>query len=61
MKNKVIITGMKYEKGKIIITEAKHLDSNNNPTRNVAINEHFAISIKASIIQLDLEHLKEDY
>jgi len=61
MSKEIIITGMKIEKNRLIITEVKQVDSNGMPTRKVNLNEHFAVALKASIIQLDLEHLKEDY
>ena len=51
---------MKVEKGSIEISEAKIVDSNGNPTRSVAINESFAVALKASIIDLDLSHLKNE-
>ena len=50
---------MKVEKGSIEISEAKIVDSNGNPTRNVSINESFAVALKGSIINLDLSHLNE--
>lgn len=59
--SEIIITGIKIEKNRLIITEAKHVDNNGNPTKKVSINEHFAVALKASIIQLDMDHLKEDY
>ena len=59
--SKILITGMAIEKNRIVIKEAKHVDNSGKPTRAVAINEAFAIALKASIIELDLEHLKEDY
>lgn len=52
---------MKIEKNRLIITEAKHVDENGNPTRSVAINEAFAVALKASEISLNLEHLKSDW
>jgi len=59
--SEIIITSMSIKKGTIEIKEAKFVDSNGMPTRKVNLNEHFAVALKASIIQLDLEHLKEDY
>ena len=50
---------MKVDKNKIEISEAKIVDSNGNPTRNVSINESFAVALKGSIINLDLSHLNE--
>jgi hypothetical protein len=41
----IIITGMKIEKNQIVITEAKQVDDDGNPTRKVSINEHFAIAL----------------
>ncbi len=61
MSKEVIITGMTIKKGVIEITEVKQVDSNGMPTRKVNLNEHFAISLKASIIDLDMDHLKSDY
>lgn len=58
---KITITGMKIEKNRLIITEVKLLDENGNPTRSVAINEAFAVSLKGSEISLNLEHLKSDW
>lgn len=52
---------MSIKKGTIEIKEAKFVDSNGMPTRKVNLNEHFAISLKASIIDLDMDHLKSDY
>jgi hypothetical protein len=57
----IIITGMKIEKNQIVITEAKQVDDDGNPTRKVSINEHFAIALKASVIELNLDHLKKDF
>ena len=51
---------MKVDKNKIEISEAKIVDANGNPTRTVAINESFAVALKASIIDLDLSHLKNE-
>ena len=51
---------MKVDKNKIEIFEAKIVDSNGNPTRNVSINESFAVALKGSIINLDLSHLKNE-
>lgn len=56
----ILITKMKVDKNKIEISEAKIVDENGNPTRNVAINESFAVALKASIIDLDLSHLKNE-
>ena len=58
--SKILITKMKVEKGSIEISEAKIVDANGNPTRNVSINESFAIALKGSIINLDLSHLKNE-
>jgi hypothetical protein len=57
----IIITGMKIEKNQIVITEAKQVDDDGNPTRKVSINEHFAIALKGSVIELNLDHLKKDF
>lgn len=57
----IIITGMKIEKNQIVITEAKQVDDDGNPTRKVSINEHFAIALKGSVIDLNLDHLKKDF
>tara|TARA_Y100001937_G_scaffold115696_1_gene166798 strand:+ start:231 stop:416 length:186 start_codon:yes stop_codon:yes gene_type:complete len=56
----ILITKMKVDKNKIEIFEAKIVDSNGNPTRNVSINESFAVALKGSIINLDLSHLKNE-
>lgn len=58
---KVLITGLRIEKNKLTITEVKHLDDNGNPTRSVAINEAFAVALKGSEIELNLDHLKSDW
>ena len=58
---KITITGMKIEKNRLIITEAKHIDDNGNPTRPVAINQAFAVALKGSEIELNLDHLKSDW
>lgn len=52
---------MSIKKGTIEIKEAKFVDSNGLPTKKVNLNEAFAVALKASIIQLDLNHLKPDY
>ena len=52
---------MKIEKNQIVITEAKQVDDDGNPTRKVSINEHFAIALKGSVIELNLDHLKKDF
>lgn len=57
----VTITGMSIKKGTIEITEVKFVDSNGFPTKKVNLNEAFAVALKGSIIQLDMEHLKDDY
>jgi len=61
MSKEVIITGMKIEKNRLIITEVKQVDSNGMPTRKVNLNEHFAVALKGTIIDLDMDHLKSDY
>lgn len=55
----ILITKMKVDKNKIEISEAKIVDENGNPTRSVAINESFAVALKASIIDLDLSHINQ--
>ena len=55
----ILITKMKVDKNRIEIFEAKIVDDNGNPTRNVAINESFVVALKGSIIDLDLSHLNE--
>ena len=56
----ILITKMKVQKNTIEISEAKIVDDNGNPTRNVAINESFAVALKGSIIDLDLSHLNNE-
>jgi len=57
----IIITSMSIKKGSIEIKEAKFVDANGLPTKKVNLNEAFAVALKASIIQLDMDHLKPDY
>jgi len=57
----IIITSMSIKKGVIEIKEAKFVDANGLPTKKVNLNEAFAVALKASIIQLDMDHLKDDY
>jgi len=52
---------MSIKKGSIEIKEAKFVDANGLPTKKVNLNEAFAVALKASIIQLDMDHLKPDY
>jgi len=52
---------MSIKKGVIEIKEAKHVDQNGNPTKAVALNESFAVALKGSEIELNLDHLKSDW
>jgi len=59
--SEIIITSMSIKKGIIEIKEAKFVDANGLPTKKVNLNEAFAVALKASIITLDMDHLKEGY
>jgi hypothetical protein len=57
----ILITSMSIKKGTIEIKEAKFVDSNGLPTKKVNLNEAFAVALKASIIDLDMDHLSDNY
>ena len=56
---KVIITKMSIAKGKIEIGEVKIVDDQGFPVRSIALNEQFAIALKGSIIELNMDHKNE--
>jgi len=51
----IIITSMSIRKGTIEIKEVKLVDQNGMPTRKIALNEQFAVALKGTIIELNME------
>ena len=51
----IIITGISIKKGSIEIKEVKLVDQNGMPTRKIALNEQFAVALKGTIIELNMD------
>jgi len=51
----IIITSMSIQKGTIEIKEVKLVDPNGMPTRKIALNEKFAVALRGTIIELNMD------
>ena len=51
----IIITSMSIQKGTIEIKEVKLVDPNVMPTRKIALNEQFAVALRGTIIELNMD------
>lgn len=51
----IIITSMSIQKGTIEIKEVKLVDPNGMPTRTIALNEKFAVALRGTIIELNMD------